>query len=165
MRTIVLPLLLAAALLSAPVALADDDDRRSERGSEGKAKAAELRPNHAPENDDGNETDDDNAADDGPRGRRNESFRENRTALFDRVIEQLQALRASWLENATKIREDCKSDTFDHRNETKENRTARAHCIRDGYREWRAANTAEIKELREQLRALVENQRGRHDDD
>lgn len=152
MRAVILPLLLAAALLAAPVAIADGD--RS-HGDAGKTRAAELRADHAPDHDD-NDTEDANET---PRGKRNASYRENHTALIDRIVESIHALRASWHENATKVREDCKAADLDHRNESKDNRTARAHCIRDGYREWRAAHTAEFKELREQIRALKDSRR------
>lgn len=151
MRAVILPLLLAAALLAAPVALAEgSDDRR--RDGESKEKAFAARAEQA-----GN---DDNKS---ARAEERAAFRDNRTALFDRVIAQLHALRESWHENATKVREGCKSADIDHRNASKEDRTAHAHCIRDGYKAWRAAHSAEIKGLREELKLLLDARRDRHD--
>lgn len=162
MRTVILALLLAATLLVAPVALADGDDGRSHSDA-GRLKAAEASDDHHATDDD-NETDDEDDDAGERHGSRhdNASFRENRTALMERFVEQVHALRASWLENATKIREGCHASELDHRNETKENRTAAAHCVRDGYRDWRAAHAADIKEIREALRALLESRRGEH---
>lgn len=58
-----------------------------------------------------------------------------------------RALRASWHENATAIREGCHAAEPDA-NATKEERAARAHCIRDGYKAWMTGYRAERREMR-----------------
>lgn len=56
------------------------------------------------------------------------------------------ALRDSWHENATAIREACHAVEKDA-NATKEERKAGAHCIRDGYKAWFASYRAERREM------------------
>jgi hypothetical protein len=145
MRTII-AILLASLVLVTPLALADGGPGRSDAG---KARAAEERATHASHDD----------ADPAARHAAREEAAANRTALFERFMTRLEAIRASWTENATKIREDCRGD-FDHEDATKDERLARAHCIRDGYADWRAEHRADLRELREELRALF-SARGR----
>lgn len=75
-----------------------------------------------------------------------------RPAAVTQFLDRLRALRASWLENATAIRAECRADAedADRANSTKEERLAYAHCIRDGYRAWRVAWVAEMRELRDE---------------
>lgn len=76
-----------------------------------------------------------------------------RAAAMETFLAKLHALRASWLDNATKVREACHAqDAGD--NMTKEQREARAHCIRDGYAGWREQSRAQMRDLRAQLRAM-----------
>lgn len=142
MRTTRLLLTLAlAALLATPLALAEEGKGRSDQAR------ADQNPDH----------DDDRAEHRDQTRAARENFTANRSALMERFLDRLHALHGSWQENATAIRETCRNATqVDHANETKENRTAWAHCVRDGYHEWRAEKRAELKELRAELRALFE---------
>lgn len=172
MRTL-LAILFVALLVAAPLAIAergsdksraDDDDRRH--------RGAEIASNESDDNETEDESEDE-SDDDANATRRHrdgrgdsdarradaESVKANRTAILDGILERLHALRASWLENATAIRESCHAQTLDD-NATQEDRTAASHCIRDGYAEWRAERRAEMKELRAELRALFDH-RGR----
>lgn len=143
MRTLVLPLLLAAALLAAPIALAGGGEASSHADA-GKAKAAEHRANATADHDDDPERNRTSDRANGTAAR--ESFAENRSALLDSFLTRLHSVRASWQENATKVREQCHAD-----NESE------PHCVRDGYRGWRAQHRAELKELRAELRALFDS--------
>lgn len=140
--------LLLIAVLAAPLALADGAER---------ARADKARADHAPDADD--------AADDA-RSNRTESRRErahpwgdanataNQTARVEAFIAEVRAMHAAWGENATKVRDACKAQQIDKENATKEQRGAFAHCIRDGYAEWRAEHRASLKALREEMHAL-----------
>lgn len=156
MRRILPILLVSFALLAAPVALADGDDTPHAgkgKSDDARAAAATHRANES-EHDDDNESADD-------RGRKLDAnrtaWRENHSAMIEGFVAQLKALQTSWHENATKVRESCKSATFDKENATRAERLARAHCIKDGYAAWRAEHRADIKELRDEMRALFES--------
>lgn len=159
MRAFILPLLLAALLL-APVALADGNDRGRDRSDLSRAHDDD----HDDDDGDGEERRN-RTSDRANRSAAREAWAENHTAMIDRVIAQLQSMRTSWHENATKVRDACHS--FDRANATEEQIEDHRHCVRDGYRNWRTVNRAEIKELREEMRALLEgwHKTGRHDSD
>ena len=140
MRAVILPLLLIAALVAAGAAMAGGPGTHAD---DGKAKAAEHRANATADHDD---VDTNRTWDRENRTAARESFAENRSALLQTFLDRLHAARTSWLENATKIREDCHAD----------NESA-PQCVRDGYRAWREANRGEIKDLRAQLRALFDS--------
>lgn len=136
MRTqrLLLTLALTISLLATPLALADAGKGRSAR---------------AEHDDDDDDRHEDRAA--------RENFTENRSALMERFLGRLQAMQDSWHENATAVRETCRDTTeTDRANATKEEHKAWAHCVRDGYRDWRVVNRADLKELRAELRALFE---------
>ena len=145
MRTVILAFLLVG-LLAAPVALAGGP---GSHGDEGKAKAAAQRASAA------NATADDErradarhaSAERENRTLARERFAENRSVLAESFVSRLHAARASWLENATAVREACHAAEGDNA----------SHCIRNGYRAWRAEHRAEMKELRAELRALLES--------
>lgn len=170
MRTpTILVILLAGFLLAAPLVLAEGG-----RGDEHRQAAddhrAESSDDDANETSDDNETDDDNETGDDESGESHglsaesrAAWRENHTALIDSMIAQLQALRESWKENATAIREGCHTADLDHKNATHDERVSHAQCIRERYSEWRADHRADLKELREQLRALAESWSPRHE--
>lgn len=141
MRAVILPLLLTAALVAAGAAMAGGPGTHAD---DGKAKAAAHRGNATADHDDKPETN--RTWDRENRTAARESYAENRTALMETFVARLQSVRASWLENATKVREDCHAD----------NESAK-HCVRDGYRSWREAHRVEIKELRAELRALFDS--------
>jgi gas vesicle protein len=156
MRTI-LAILLMALLLAAPLAAADREDGRSS----GKRQDDDARENRTAALR-VNKTDDDHERR-GPRdANATANWTANRTALFDRIMDRLASLRESWTENATKVREACHAKQIDHANASKDNRTALAHCIRDGYAKWRSENRAEMKELRAELAALLGDRRAKH---
>lgn len=152
MRTI-LALLLTGLVLAAPLAIADG----AGRSDEGKTRADEARGNATASRDDHH--------DDGERDNRTARHAAraeaaaNRTASFDSLMTRLETLRLSWTENTTRIREECRAD-FDAANASKEDRRAHAHCIRDGYAGWRAEHRQDLRDLREDLRALLSG-RGR----
>ncbi|HUR68057.1 MAG TPA: hypothetical protein VM370_02340 [Candidatus Thermoplasmatota archaeon] len=182
MRTnTLLAILLAIFLLAVPVALATGDHGGSRGRSSAHATDTDADDDGANETDDdaddadedegahADEGDDNDDASDAPSEKRlaakdardaRSSARagpaSERRALIQDFLESLHAIRASWHENATAIREACHSDdSFDHANATKDERTARAHCIRDGFSEWRAERRADLKELRAELREIM----------
>lgn len=173
MRTL-LAILLVTLLVAAPLAIAERGSEKSRADDDHRHRGAEIASNESDDNETEDESEDD-ADDDanvthqhrGRDGRADadarradaEGVKANRSALLDGIVARLHALRASWLENATAIREACHAQTVDE-NATQEDRTADSHCIRDGYAEWRAERRAEIKELRAELRALFDH-RGR----
>src|SRR5687767_11761392 len=122
MRTTILACILASGLLAVPLAaLADDgpNDHANEAGlahAQGKGRSG----NHT------NETDDDNATGKG----RNHTAR---AAAHDAFLAALKAARASWMENASKVRETCHAaEAPEHgKNASRDARGAWAHCIRD----------------------------------
>lgn len=116
-----------------------DDDANETRG------AGRRGAHHADGADDENETDDDDAR---GRGHAKRAFR----AEF---VSQLAQLRASWLENATAIREACHAAEKDE-NATKEERLDRAHCIRDGYHAFFETLRELLRDLRASRRAASE---------
>lgn len=151
MRRILAPsiaILLALALLAAPLALArggaDDGERAGkakERAAEAKDKAAEAR-SHA-RDDAGNKTRD-NKTDD--------AQKEGRRAALDAFMDYFAALRNAWKDNATAIREACHAaEPAD--NASKEERKSWAHCIRDGYKAFFEAMKLERKALKEEWKA------------
>ena len=140
MRAVILPLLLTAVLVAAGAAVAGGPRTHAD---DGKATAAAHRGNATADHDDG-ETN--RTWDRENRTAARESFAENRTALMETFVARLQSVRASWLENATKVREDCHVDD-----------ESAKHCVRDGYRSWREAHRVEMKELRAELRALFDS--------
>lgn len=140
MRAVILPLLLTVALVAAGAAVAGGPGTHAD---DGKAKAAGHRANATADHDD---VDSNRTWDRANRTAARESFAENRSALMESFLDRLHAARASWLENSTKVREDCHAD----------NESAK-HCVRDGYRSWRDAHRGEMKELRAELRALFES--------
>lgn len=133
---IALPLLALAALglLAAPAVLADGEGG-ADTAADAKGKAAGKRAAAAETADDGNGT--------------------KRPAHVAALVERMAALRASWHEGATKVREDCRAQALDD-NATKEERLAYAHCIRDGYRELRAAHHADIRAARADWKAALD---------
>lgn len=150
MRTVLLGATLALLLVLAPLALADGEDGRTKaekHRAEAQTRHAEAETNDT--DDDANET-----ARAGHASAR-ASARENRSTAREAFLSGLADLRASWHENATAIRDGCRSSEFDRENATKEQKTEWAHCIQDGYASWRESHRAEIKDLREQLRELL----------
>jgi len=149
MRAVILPLLLAFTLAVAPAVMAAGGEEGKAKAQAAKAAGAERRENATAHEDA------DKSAERANRTAARESFAENRSALLETFLAGLHAKRASWHENATRVREACHNATFDAPNATKEQREERAHCIRDGYSAWRAEHHADMKELREQMRALL----------
>lgn len=141
-------------LLAAPLALAGGGDHGDDASERGRAEATAHKAARANHTDDDNDTREHNATREQRRAER-ENVTANRTAAMERFLTQLHALRESWLENATKVRETCQNATFDRANATKEQREDNAHCIRDGYADWRETYRAELRELRAQLKELL----------
>ena len=180
--TKLLALLLAMTLFVVPAALADDGDDDDDASDDaGGSHRSERSQGHGPRDNesDDNETDDDadaedededDDADDNAHDGRNETraaereaFRAEHKALVHAFVAALKDLHASWHENATAIREGCHSADLDHKNASKEDRTEHAQCVKDGYAAWRAERRADLKELREELRELVDSWHPHHD--
>lgn len=68
-------------------------------------------------------------------------------------LARLKALRVSWLENASAVREACHAAEKGE-NVSKEERLSWAHCIRDAFSLWRAEHRVERRETRDEARAL-----------
>ena len=134
MRRTLTACILALGLLATPLALADADPA----SAKGQAKAAAAKA--ARDNRTHNGTDDDN------RTRGNDTGEKpSWVAAFQA---RLKALRESWQENASAIRETCHAAQKPADNASKETRLAWAHCIRDGYKAWLDEMRAERKEAR-----------------
>lgn len=157
MRNILIALMLALTLLAAPVALASRGEDRHE-----KREAAQAEHDDGPREDDDNETHGEarhkNAT---ARQEWRENFTARRTAAWDAFHAKVTLMRASWIENATRIREACHVET-PTQNATEEDRKADAHCVRDGYREWRADNRADMRILHKELNELFGGWGKRH---
>lgn len=147
MRSILLATLMAALLVATPVALADDDDDndrradRREKWDDRRDAAEERREARASHR----------AADD-----------ENRSALFASFKENMTILHEAWRADSAAIREACKALLPE--NATKAERKEAAHCVRDGYREWRALHREDIHALRDAFKSLMQFGRGHHHD-
>lgn len=157
MRRILAPtlaILLALALLAAPMALArgggerDADDKAKDRAADAKDKAAEAR-SHA--RDAANKTRDNKTADDDDAGKDNRTA--GRRAALDAFRDYVSALREAWKANAASIRDACHAAEPGGDNATKEQRKSRAHCIRDGYKALFEAFKIERKAAKEEWKA------------
>lgn len=135
MRRTLIVCILTLGLLAVPFALAEED-APSAKGREKAAAAKALRANHTD-----NETDDDNETSD-----HNETHA--KPAWVSAFQATMKALRTSWLENASAIRESCHAAEKPGNNSTKDARTSWAHCIRDGYKSFLEQLRADRKEAR-----------------
>lgn len=131
MRRTLLVGLLAIGLLATPFALADGADR----SGKGKAIASERSDRAL------NATDDDH--------RSNRSDDDAKPAWVAAFQARLRELRASWLENATAMREECRAAEKPGENATKEERREWAHCIKDAYKAWFDVLRAEKREAKD----------------
>lgn len=137
MRANIFAALALTALLMIPAAVVAHDGRAQDaRAAAEERKAA----------DHGNETRDDNAT-----RERNDT----RPPAVRAFHEGLRALHASWHENLTKVRQDCRAEAFDKDNSTRGDRLAYAHCVRDAHKTLHATYVAEIRELRAEWRAAM----------
>lgn len=134
MRRTLLVGLLAIGLLATPFALADGADH----SGKGKAIASER----------SNRTLNATHDDDGPRSG-DHSDEDGKPAWVGAFQARLRELRASWLENATAIREECHAAEKPGENATKEERREWAHCIRDAYKAWFDILRAERREAKD----------------
>lgn len=133
MRRTLLVGILAIGLLATPFALADGGNH----SGKGKAIASE-RSNRTL-----------NATDDDDHRSGNRSDDDAKPAWVAAFQARLRDLRASWLENATAIREECHAAEKPGENATKEERRAWAHCIRDAYKAWFDVLRAEKREAKD----------------
>ncbi|HEX2021185.1 MAG TPA: hypothetical protein VHH36_00610 [Candidatus Thermoplasmatota archaeon] len=148
MRAIhVASLLTIAVMIVAGVAIAGGP---SEHASKGQEKAAEMRAAH---NATGNDSDDNDTR--GKPANRTRDDNGTRPAAVAAYWAALKEIRASWHENATKVREDCRAQAFDHANSTRDARVAHAHCVRDGYKALRVAYAAKLEAARDAFRAAM----------
>lgn len=131
MRRTLLVGLLAIGLLATPFALAEGADR----SGKGKAIASEGSDRAL------NATDDDH--------RSNRSDDDAKPAWVAAFQARLRELRASWLENATAMREECRAAEKPGENATKEERREWAHCIKDAYKAWFDVLRAEKREAKD----------------
>lgn len=181
MRTL-LAILFVALLAAAPLAIAErGSDKARGHASDDRAEL-EAEANHA---DDDNETDENETEDDADddanathqhrardgraeseaRRAEAEGLHANRSALVESFVARLQSFRTSWLENASAVREACHAQAPDG-NASDDEHASAAHCVRDGYAEWRAERRAELKELRLELLSLFQGHgRGRGSSD
>lgn len=155
MRTI-LALLMASLLLATPLALAEADERA--RARESNARADEARAGAQAERADAAA---ERAAERGAERTERQAAREgwvqNHTQVVERFVARVKAIQASWHENTTKLREECRQLAGE--NATKEDRSLVKECIRDGHAKWRAERRAEMTAARAEFRALLEGWR------
>lgn len=132
-RTTIIACILALGLLATPLALADGD-----ASMKGKAVAS----SHAKR---GNATDD-----------RDSNLTKNETSEKPAFILAFQLrmreLRESWRENASEIRESCHAMEKPGENATKDDRLAKAQCIKEGYAAWFKTLRAERKEAKLEMK-------------
>lgn len=133
MRRTLIVCLLTLGLLATPLALADGESA-SAKGKERAAAAKAARDNRT-HNGTGNHTAD-NATDGG------------KPSWVSSFQAALKAIRESWHENATEIRETCHAAAKPANNSSKDARLSWAHCVRDGYKAWFDQMRVERKEAR-----------------
>ena len=131
MRRTLIVCLLTLGLLATPLALADGD--AAPGNGHGKAVAKAARDNRT-DNHTGNHSDKGNHT--------HGNDTADKPAWVAAFQARLKALRDSWRENASEVRETCHAAAKPANNSSKDARLAWAHCIRDGYKafleEWRA---------------------------
>lgn len=140
-------LTLSLLALAAPLAHAGAEEDRASRGREKAddgAKALDAKARGRGERADDADKDNETAA------------KQKRAAFLDGFRAKMAEWRAAWKENAAAIREACHAAAPDPANATKEERKARAHCIRDGYHELFAALKMERKAWQDERKALHE---------
>ena len=127
MRRTLIAALLVLGLLATPLALAQAD-APSAKGEAKAAAAKAARDNRTANATHGNASH--NKTHDG------NDTHEGKPAWVSTFQAALKAIRESWKENASAIREECHAAEKPANNSSKDARLSWAQCIRDGYKTW-----------------------------
>ena len=122
MRRTLLVCVLTLGLLAVPLALAQADGPSAK--GEAKAAAAKAARENRTANATHNKTHDDNGT------------HEGKPAWVSTFQAAMKALRESWKENASAIREECHAAAKPANDSGKDARLSWAQCVRDGYKAW-----------------------------
>ncbi len=149
--TILLSTSLAIGLVAAPLAFAERPEAAGDRGRRGDAPGNAA--GHA------NATDDRAAENAEARAAREgavASMRENRSAAGEDFRTRHAEVRASFLENKSRVIDECRRDASPPGgNATDDERRAFAHCVKDGLAPVKATARADFSAAREAFKARM----------